>query len=161
VDSGGQTPFVKIKHIFLASLLSLGITAGLRAETPGAMTVAISGNDTMKYSVTKIEAHPGQKITVVLTNEGNLPKETMGHNWVLLNAGANPVAYANLAASAKADNYQPKAFASHVIASIPTLGPKETGKVIFTAPSAPGSYPYLCSFPAHCASGMKGVLIVK
>ncbi|MEA3188885.1 MAG: hypothetical protein QOD99_2715, partial [Chthoniobacter sp.] len=116
---------------------------------------------TMKWNVTKIEAHPGEKITVVLTNEGNMPKETMGHNFVLLNAGAKAMAYANLAAGAKADDYQPKNFAAHVLASIRVLGPKETGKVTFTAPKEPGSYPYLCSFPAHAGAGMVGTLNVN
>jgi azurin len=62
--------------------------------------------------------------------------------------------------NAKADNYQPKALAGRVIAAIPVLGPKESGSVTFTAP-APGSYPFLCSFPAHCAAGMHGVLEVQ
>jgi azurin len=151
---------MKTKQILLSTLLLLTITTGLRAE-PGAKTVEISAGDTMKYSVTKIEAQPGQKITVVLTNEGNLPKEAMGHNWVLLNEGVNPAAYANLAVSAKAENYQPKSLAGKVLASIPTLGPKESGKVTFTAPTTPGTYHYLCSFPAHFSAGMAGELIVK
>ena len=71
----------------------------------------------------------------------------MGHNWVLLTAGTDPNGYSRLAQSAKATNYQPPALASRVIATIPVLGPHETGSVTFTAPSAPGTYPYLCSFP--------------
>jgi len=126
----------------------------------GAQTVKISAFDTMKFSVTKIAVHSGDKVTVTLTNEGNIPKEAMGHNWVLLQAGTDPNAYARLAVNAKADNYQPKALAGRVIAAIPVLGPKESGSVTFTAP-APGSYPFLCSFPAHCAAGMNGVLQVQ
>jgi len=114
----------------------------------------------MKFSVTSIEAHPGEKVSVTLKNQGNLPKEAMGHNWVLLTAGTDPNAYARLAMNAKADNYQPKSLAGRVIAAIPVLGPQESGSVTFTAPSA-GSYPFLCSFPAHCGAGMHGVLIVK
>ena len=41
------------------------------------------------------------------------------------------------------------------------LGPNETGEVTFQAPTEPGEYPFLCTFPAHCSIGMKGVLIVK
>ena len=152
---------MKIKQLLLLLLLTLAMATGLKAQAPGAKTVAIACYDTMKYSVTKIEAHPGQKITVVLTNEGNLPKEAMGHNWVLLNAGVSATSYAKLAMTAKADNYQPKSLADRVLASIPVLGPKENGKVSFTAPTTPGTYPYLCSFPAHCAAGMVGELIVK
>jgi azurin len=135
--------------------------SGLAAAPKGAKTVVISAFDTMKYSVNTIEASPGEKITVQLKNEGNMPKEAMGHNWILLKAGVDPQSYANAAMTAKAEDYQPKAMADKVISSIKILGPKETGSVTFTAPAAPGKYAYLCSFPAHCQVGMKGVLIVK
>lgn len=125
------------------------------------LNVSISAFDTMKFSVTKIQAAPNQKITVELKNEGNLPKETMGHNWILLKAGSDPVAYATAAIKARAQDYQPASLAGEVIAATRLIGPKETARVSFTAPSAPGSYPFLCSFPGHCQAGMKGVLIVK
>lgn len=152
---------MKIKHIFFSSLLSLSIVAGLRAEPPAEKTVAITASDTMKFSVTKIEAQPGQKIIVVFKNEGTLPKEVMGHNWILLKAGADPDAYAKVSMTAKAEDYQPKSLANQVLASSPLLGPKETAKISFTSPSAPGSYHFLCGCPGHSAAGMRGVLIVK
>lgn len=143
---------------FLALALSVSL---LRAETTDVRTIEITANDMMKFSVKKIEAHPGEKITVELKNEGTIPKEAMGHNWILLKAGVNPMVYANQAMSAQAENYQPKAAADKVIASISLLGPKESGKVSFTVPSEPGSYSYLCSFPGHAGAGMVGVLVVK
>jgi len=152
---------MNIKTAFASALLSLALLGGVRAFAADAQTVNISAYDTMKYSVNKIEAHPGQKITVTLKNEGSIPKAAMAHNWVLLAAGMDPNAYARLATGAKDTNYQPKALASRVLATIPLLGPGESASVTFTAPSAPGNYPYLCSFPAHCAAGMAGVLIVK
>lgn len=125
------------------------------------MVVKIIAYDTMKYSVTKIEAQPGQKIVIELTSQGVAPKTVMAHNWILLKAGYDPIAYANAAIAAKAEDYEPKSLANQVIASIPQLGPKESGKTTFTAPKAPGTYSYLCSFPAHCLAGMRGVLVVK
>ena len=41
------------------------------------------------------------------------------------------------------------------------LGPKQTDTITFNAPSEPGEYPYICSFPAHLMAGMKGVLVVQ
>ncbi|MDR3406431.1 MAG: plastocyanin/azurin family copper-binding protein [Chthoniobacter sp.] len=153
---------MKIKsHVLSLVLLTALAASGLQAANPGAKTVVISASDTMKYSVTSIEAHPGEKVTVQLKNDGTLPKEAMGHNWVLLKAGVDPQSYANSAITAKAEGFEPKALADKVIASIKLLGPKETGSVTFTAPSVPGNYAYLCSFPAHCQVGMKGVLVVK
>ena len=147
--------------LFISCLFAAIAVSGLSAATGGIKTVVISAFDTMKYSVNTIEAHPGEKITVQLKNEGNMPKEAMGHNWVLLKAGVDPQAYATAALTAKAQDYQPASMADKVIASIKTLGPKETGSVTFTAPAAPGKYAYVCSFPAHCQVGMKGVLVVK
>ncbi len=37
-----------------------------------------------------------------------------------------------------------------------------TGKVVsFTAPTAPGSYPFFCAVGSHRSMGMEGTLIVK
>jgi len=85
----------------------------------------------------------------------------MGHNWVLLKAGVDSQSYGNAAVNAKAQDYEPSAMADKMIASIKTLGPKESGSVTFTAPAAPGKYAYLCSFPAHCQVGKRGFLVVK
>jgi azurin len=142
----------------LASLLTLAF-AGATALA-GTDVINISAFDTMKYSVTTIQVKSGDTVTVNLKNEGNIPKAAMAHNWVLLNAGVSPDAYARLAANAKDHDYQPPALAGKVIATIPLLGPQESGKTTFTAP-APGTYPFLCSFPAHEMAGMKGALIVK
>lgn len=142
-------------------ILLLCASAKIYAEPPPPKTFPISAYDTMKFSVTKIEAQAGQKLTVELKNEGSIPKEVMGHNWVLLKAGTDVSAYQSAAMTAKAENYAPKAFADKVLAAIPLLGPKETGKVTFTVPTAPGNYPFLCSFPGHQQAGMSGVLVVK
>ena len=141
--------------------LTLLFFASLGLQAADTVAVTISAFDTMKYSVTKIEAKPGQKVTVELKNEGTLPKATMGHNWVLLTAGSDPKAYSAAAIKAREQDYQPAALASEVLASIRLLGPKESAKTTFTAPSAPGTYPFLCSFPAHMQAGARGVLIVK
>ena len=157
-----HTQTMKLKPILLLFALALTCpTPRLNAESAPTKTVTIIGYDTMKYNVTRIEARPGQKIVIVLKSEGVAPKSAMAHNWILLKSGVDPMSYANAAISAKAEDYEPKSLANKVIASIPQLGPKETAKTTFTAPSTPGTYAYLCSFPAHCLAGMRGVLVVK
>jgi azurin len=84
----------------------------------------------------------------------------MGHNWVLLKAGTDGLAFATAAATARDTDYIPAALKDQVIASTPILGPRKSAEVEF-AVSAAGEYPFLCSFPAHYAVGMKGMLIVK
>ena len=114
----------------------------------------------MKYNLTTIEAKAGEEIKVILTNGGSMPKEAMGHNWVLLKAGSDGMTFATAAMSAKDTDYIPPALKDQVLASIGLLGPRKSGEVTFKAP-APGEYPFLCTFPAHYAVGMKGTLIVK
>ncbi len=115
----------------------------------------------MKFDVASITAGPGESIKVVLTNACVLPKTVMGHNWVLLKSGTDTAAFANAAAPEAASGYIPEKQKDKIVAFVGLLGPNETGEVVFTAPSAPGEYPFVCTFPAHCAIGMKGVLVVK
>jgi azurin len=145
----------------MAAALLVGSLHFATAAPDPVKTVVITGNDTLHFSVTRIDATPGERLHIQLSNKGTLPKEVMGHNWVLLAGGENPEAYVAAASAAKATNYQPVALQAEVLAAVPVLGPGQTGDVTFNAPTAPGSYVFLCSFPAHCAAGMRGVLVVR
>ena len=115
----------------------------------------------MKFNLTRLEVTAGQDVTVSLTNMGNMPKVAMGHNWVLLKKEADIKAFNDAAVMAAVTDYVPAALASQVIAHTKLLGPKQSDEVKFKAPTEPGEYVYLCTFPAHYLSGMKGVLVVK
>lgn len=121
--------------------------------------IEITANDQMKFSVTALEAKAGEDLKVVFTNQGTLPKEAMGHNWVLLKAGTDVTAFATAAMTAKDSDYVPAALKDQVIAFVPVQGPKKTGEVTFKAPAA-GEYTFICSFPGHYML-MKGTLTVK
>jgi azurin len=127
----------------------------------GPLTVEITANDQMKFSVTRIEAKAGQEVKVVLVNIGAMPKAAMGHNWILLKKGVDAKAFVDAAVAAMANDYFPADKADQVVAHTKLLGPKQTDEVTFTAPAEPGEYEFICSFPAHFVSGMKGVLVVK
>jgi azurin len=145
--------------MFLA-VASIAALPAARADNDVKM-VSIVANDSLKFSVKEIDATPGQTIHVKLTNEGTLPKDGMGHNWILLDSESEAGPYATTALSARSTEYEPKGLASHVLASIPLLGPKESGEVTFCAPTKPGKYPFICSCSGHSMAGMKGYLIVK
>jgi azurin len=146
----------------LAAVLTAGAQPnGGPAATPGPRLVEITAGDTMKYSVAAISAAPGEDLKVTLTNLGSLPKDAMAHNWVLLKAGADAGAFSNASVMAKATDYLPPALQDEVIAQIGLQGPHQTGEVEFHAPTAPGDYVYLCTFPAHYQVGMHGTLTVK
>ena len=131
------------------------------APKGAARVVKLTADDTMKFDVTTIEAKPGEALEVQLTSKGTLPKEAMAHNFVLLPKTVDVNAFVMDAAMAKDTGYIPGKFKKDVIAFTATAGPGETVKTTFTAPKAPGSYIYLCSFAGHYLAGMKGTLIVK
>ena len=123
--------------------------------------VEISADDTMKFSVTEIAAKPGEKLSVTLVNLGTTPKFSMGHNWLLLASTVDVQPFLVAAAEAMTADYVPMATQKdRILAATKLLGPKERDTVTFTAPSAPGRYEFVCSFPGHYQVGMRGVLIV-
>ncbi len=125
------------------------------------VTVEITANDSMKYSINSIEAKPGQEVKVTLTNIGTMPKSAMGHNFVLLEKGVDPNEFVDAAAATAEADYIPESMKDKVIAHTKLLGPKQSDEITFKAPTEPGDYTFLCSFPAHFNSGMHGVLAVK
>jgi azurin len=135
--------------------------AAAAAPKGAARVVKLTADDTMKFDVTTIEAKPGEALEVQLTSKGTAPKEAMAHNFVLLNKGTDPNAFAMDAGMARDTGYIPAKYKANVIASTALVGPGETVKVTFAAPKVPGSYTYMCSFAGHFLTGMKGTLIVK
>jgi azurin len=131
------------------------------ASSAGRRVIEITAGDAMKYSVTAIDAKPGELLKVVLTNIGTIPKEVMGHNWVLLKAGSDAAAFSAAAVTARDTGYIPDSLKDEIIAHIGLLGPRDSGEIVFSAPASPGEYPFLCSFPAHYQAGMHGILTVK
>jgi azurin len=162
-------------HTFAASLLactlllvgcgkkddSASAGSGARTDASGVATLEFTANDSMKFNLTRVEVSASQPVKIILTNIGSMPKAAMGHNWVLLQKGADGKGFADAAVGAANNDYIPPALESQVIAHTKMLGPKQTDEITFTAPSEPGEYPFLCSFPAHWVAGMHGVLVVK
>jgi azurin len=126
----------------------------------GALAVEITANDSMKYSLLRIEAKAGQEIKITLTNTGTLPKAVMGHNLIVLQKGADIKAFADAAMLAAATDYIPASMSDKIIAHTKLLGAKQSEEITFKLPEA-GEYTFLCSFPAHYLAGMKGVIVVQ
>ncbi len=126
----------------------------------GVRTISITGNDQMQFNVTTIRAQAGEPIRISFTNIGRMPKQAMGHNWVLF----EPMSTAELNAIGNASANNPPEYLpadmSKVIAHTRILGPGEREIIEFDVPSNPGEYPFLCTFPGHPAL-MRGVLIVE
>ena len=135
---------------------------GAKPATGGAVrTVEIKGTDDMKFSVTNIDAKPGERIRVILSTVGSMPKIVMAHNFVLLKKGTDEQAFVNASALARDTGFIAPAQKTNVLAATALAGAGEKVEVTFTVPKVVGKYPYVCSFPGHWAAGMKGTLTVK
>ncbi|HRG56397.1 MAG: azurin [Opitutaceae bacterium] len=159
--------FLSLLPVLVGGLLLTGCGQKEPAATTAATTASavatfeVTANDAMKFNLTRIEVKAGQDVKIILSNIGSMPKAAMAHNWVLLKKGSDGKAYADAAVTAQATEYLPAALADQVIAHTKLLGAKQSDEITFKAPTEPGEYPYVCSFPAHYLSGMHGVLVVK
>ena len=144
----------------LTTAIAFILLAGA-ASAKALKTVTITGTEQMKWDVATIQAKPGEQIHVVLKTTGSMPKIAMAHNFVLLKADVNPQDVANSAMTARETDFIPDSMKDKIIAHSGLAGGGETTQVTFKAPTKPGTYPYLCTFPGHFAVGMKGELVVK
>ena len=142
------------------SLLAMKVGAAPAASAAAPRVVTIGATDTMKFDPATIQAKPGEKLRIVLKPTGAMPKIAMAHNFVLLAATTDVAAFIKAAATAS-PTYIPAAMKASVLAMTGLAGPGETVQVTFKAPAKPGKYPFVCSFPGHYLSGMKGELTVK
>lgn len=112
--------------------------------------IELTGNDEMRFNKTHFVVRAGEPVTLRFENIGELPKDVMGHNVVVLKRGAEVEPF-GLAAGEAADNdyipTEPK-HVENIIAHTEMLGPDGTDTITFTL-EKPGEYPFLCSFIAH------------
>lgn len=123
------------------------------------LEITIKGDDMMKFDLSTIRASAGQTVKLTLEHVGKLPVASMGHNWVLLNNGVDPNAFATKAIAAKDNDYIPTDAGDDVIVHTDMIGGGESTTIEFTAPER-GAYDYICSFPGHSGT-MKGKLMVQ
>ncbi len=162
----------RLKSSFLLVAASLWLAGCGPSEKPsttsapppapaGTRTLQITGDDTMHYNVTRLEAQAGESLRVVFTNIGKMPKQAMAHNWVLLKPCSEADFNAfGMAAVMATPTHIPPGKAAQIIAQTRLLGPGESETIDFKAPGEPGEYSFLCTFPGHFAL-MRGKLVVK
>ena len=112
----------------------------------------------MKFDVSRFTVTAGETVVIELVNKDEMP-----HNLVVGKEGA--LETVGLAADkmvalpdAFAKNFVPAT--PEVLFSIRLLNPGETVQARFTAPTQPGNYPFICTFPAHWRT-MNGIVDVR
>ncbi|TPG86572.1 azurin [Pseudomonas mandelii] len=140
------------------SLLTLASSQLMAAECK----VTVDSTDQMSFDTKEISIDKSCKtFTVELKHSGNLPKNVMGHNWVLSKtADMQPIATDGLSAGIE-KNYLKEGDA-RIIAHTKIIGAGETDSVTFDISklAAGESYGFFCSFPGHI-SMMKGAVVLK
>lgn len=127
----------------------------------GVTVIEMTGNDRMKYNLETFTVPAGSPVKLIFTNVGKMPKAAMGHNVVFLNSDTDEGAFVSAAASARDSDYIPADLKDQILATTKMLGPGESDTIEFNAPTEPGEYTFLCSFPAHMFAGMRGVMVVE
>lgn len=142
-----------------AATLLLGALSLSRLAHADPCQLEINGTDQMQYDKQTLTVPASCKeVTLTLHHTGKLPREAMGHNWVLVNAADfNTVASAGMGAGLANDYVAPGD--KRVLAHTKTIGGGQTTSVTFqTSILKPGGdYRYLCTFPGHNAL-MRGTL---
>ncbi len=151
-----------MRTMFTTGILALAIASGaatVTAQSP--RVIAITGTDSLAFSMPGITAKPGELLRVTLSTKSTQPKATMAHNFVLLAPGTDASAFAMMAAMARATDYIPAALRGKILVATRLAGAGETVSADFKAPTKPGTYTYICSFPGHVSGGMRGTLTVR
>lgn len=121
--------------------------------------LSLEGNDQMKYNKKRLRAKAGAEVELTFKHVGEMSKQAMGHNFVLLKKGTDIMEFGEKAAGAVDNDYIPED-TDAIIAHTEMLGGGESTVLKFTAPTEKGEYDFICSFPGHVAL-MKGKFIVN
>ncbi|SOE21875.1 putative membrane-bound dehydrogenase domain-containing protein [Spirosomataceae bacterium TFI 002] len=112
----------------------------------------------MKYDLTKFTVKAGETVSIEFVNP-----DAMQHNLVIVKPGA--MEKVGLAADkmmtdekAMEKNYVPAL--TEVLQATPLINPDTLYRLTFKAPSKPGDYPFVCTFPGHWRL-MNGIMTVE
>jgi putative heme-binding domain-containing protein len=134
----------------LASLLPLNEAKQVRKEL-GELGVRVirlgTVPDQMLFSKDRIAVKAGKPVEIILENTDLMP-----HNFVITQPGA----LEEIGLLAEATATQPGAMERHYVPSSKKilfasrlLPPREVQRLSITAPTKPGVYPYVCTYPGH------------
>jgi azurin len=114
--------------------------------------------DMMKYDIESFTVQAGQEVIIEFENT-----DGMQHNMLIVQQGA----LETVGAAADAMLRDPNAAQKNYVPEIPEvlhatklLNPEEVVTLRFVAPSAPGDYPFVCTFPGHWRM-MNGIMKVS
>jgi len=148
---------MKTSLLAALSLVFISATTALAAPAVAKLelgTGTAKDKEAMVFSKDKLSAKAGAKVTINFKN--NSASKGMTHNFVLVKPGkAQAVIDASISAGPDKGWV---ADSADILAKSKLIDAGESIAIEFTAPTEPGDYPYVCTFPGHAT--MKGVLKV-
>jgi azurin len=138
--------------------IKINSTSNEKVKEEGISEVYLSGSDQMKYNKSQITVSAGDEVVLTFEHIGKLPKESMGHNFVLLKKGTNVQEFGQEALEYKDNDYIPED-SDVIIVHTEMLGGGQKTTITFQAPEK-GDYDFICSFPGHVAL-MNGIFTVE
>lgn len=134
---------------------SLELPVDLNSSQITISIVALAGQ--MAYDKTEFTVRAGQKVEIIFTNE-----DEMQHNLLVIRPGT----LTEVGEMAEEMAREPDGFTKNfipdtkdVLWATPLLDSNSNYSLTFTAPAAPGEYPFVCTFPGHWRI-MNGIMTV-
>jgi len=131
------------------------------ADSGDPCVINVGVGDSIAYSVDGITVPSScESVTINMEHTGSLPKEAMGHNWVLVPADAvQEIGMAGMSAGMES-GYLPDD--DRIVAATDLIGGGESTSVSFSLDEleAGTDYAYVCTFPGHW-SAMRGPFTVE
>ena len=117
------------------------------------VTIEPDGNQ-MAYATKQFTVSAGQSVKLIMNNTATV--DVMKHNVVILSddSKVNEVGQQALSAPGYLPNHPA------IIAATPMADAGAQTETTFTAPTTPGKYVFICTFPGHYMM-MKGTMIVE
>ncbi len=148
-------------HPILADMAALNVkkepNPWLKA-LPKARSINLGAGNNLTYTTPAFKVKAGETIKLRFENPDVVP-----HNWVLVKPGSlarvgDLVNKIIAEPDAAARNYIPRT--DDVLVYVDIIGPGSDARIYFQAPTTPGRYPFLCTFPGHWMV-MNGVMTVE
>jgi azurin len=139
---------------------SLALAAPASTTKLDLTTGTAKDKEAMAFNPTTLKVKPGAKVALTFKNAS--ASKGMTHNFVLTQPGKAQQAIDGAVSPEKGggpDNgWVPTKMTDVIITHTKLIDAGESVTLEFTAPTTPGDYPYVCTFPGH--STMRGVLKV-
>jgi len=122
-------------------------------------SIQLKANENMRFDNELFRVKAGKKLKLIFTNTSKNLATTMSHNVVILKKGTDIADFADVARTAKNEDYAPTSLDSLMIAHTKMVGGGNTAELEFTIPQ-PGVYDFICSFPGHWGT-MQGKIVAE